>query len=174
MLADELDAQLIIIGSRATHKLDRLCRGSVRDELMAQLSRPILVVPKDEPNEFEFNPRCVMVPIEGSSPCPPALTLANDIAAAYAGKLLLLGTAGTSSSLLFHEAEKMTLDGVDVRTLRSSESPIRAIHRAVTEHRADAIVLASPKRSLYNRWFGNTAERVLRDERLPIFVVHGP
>jgi nucleotide-binding universal stress UspA family protein len=45
LLADDSDADLVVIGSRATNKLLRLFSGSVRDELLNTLERPILAVP---------------------------------------------------------------------------------------------------------------------------------
>lgn len=143
-LADEFDADLVVIGGAARSKLRRLLCGSTRDELIERSARPLLVVRGGSSRTDNFAPACIVVPFEGSAPRGSALGLASEIAAAHGAELILLGAGATQPDLL----------------------------HVIAEHRPDALVMSASTRSPIRRLFPNMADRVLAQGDMPVFVVH--
>ena len=150
-LADALGADLVVIGNHPGAKLRRVLCGSVRDEIVRASTLPVLAVDEDPERPPDFRPLCILTPVDDSPGSVGAVRLATEIARRYAARLV----------------------PVDVARLRAG-AWIRAIDRAVIEHRPSMIVLgAAPVRGLRDPFASNVVERLLQESHVPLLVVQG-
>lgn len=143
LLADQIDADLIVVGDSKRGKLQRLWTGSTRDELLAETKRPLLVVPMS-PTTAEFAPRCVAVATD-ASPHVAAVELAVDLASAYDARLVMVDC--------------------------SHGDVAASIERATSDHSPDVLVVPARPRVGPHRLWPSTAERVVQQAAVPVLVV---
>lgn len=157
-VADEIDADLIIMGSRGLKRLQSILANSVSQYVFQLSSRPMLLV-KDDIYIKKINR--IMVAVDGSDAATQCLQLAlfllRDI---KAGQLILAhinkdlrGKSSESSSIAAEkdpilaaaiaEAKKQ---GVQPRCVTSSGSPGAEICRLADEMNVDLLMLGSPDR----------------------------
>lgn len=157
-VADEIDADLIIMGSRGLKRLQSILANSVSQYVFQLSSRPMLLV-KDDIYIKKINR--IMVAVDGSDAAKQCLQLAlfllRDI---KAGQLILAhinkdlrGKSSESSSIsaekdpvlasAIAEAKKQ---GVQPRCVTSSGSPGAEICRLADEMNVDLLMLGSPDR----------------------------
>lgn len=157
-VADEIDADLIIMGSRGLKRLQSILANSVSQYVFQLSSRPMLLV-KDDIYIKKINR--IMVAVDGSDAAKQCLQLAlfllRDI---KAGQLILAhinkDLRGKSSELSSASAEKDPIlaaaiaeakkQGVQPRSVTSSGNPGAEICRLAEEMNVDLLMLGSPDR----------------------------
>lgn len=157
-VADEIDADLIIMGSRGLKRLQSILANSVSQYVFQLSSRPMLLV-KDDIYVKRINR--IMVAVDGSDAAKQCLRLAlfllRDI---KTGQLILAhinkDLSGKSSEVLPTAAEKdpvlasaiaqVKQQGVQPRCITSSGNPGREICRLAEEMNVDLLILGSPDR----------------------------
>ncbi len=157
-VADEIDADLIIMGSRGLKRLQSILANSVSQYVFQLSSRPMLLV-KDDIYIKKINR--IMVAVDGSDAAKQCLQLAlfllRDI---KAGQLILAhinkDLRGKSSESSSASAEKDPVlasaiteakkQGVQPRCVTSSGSPGAEICRLADEMNVDLLMLGSPDR----------------------------
>lgn len=157
-VADEIDADLLIMGSRGLKRLQAILANSVSQYVFQLSSRPMLLV-KDDIYIKKINR--IMVAVDGSNAAKQCLQLAlfllRDI---KAGQLILVHVnkdlSGKASEVSSTAAEKDPIlasaiaqakkQGVQPRCVTSSGNPGAEICRIAEEMNVDMLMLGSPDR----------------------------
>jgi nucleotide-binding universal stress UspA family protein len=199
--ADEVRSDMILVPSHGYAGVRRVLRGSIADAVLHKTSVPILVIhPTREPAETETRSDLahVLVPLDGSLLAERILGPACDLARATGARLTLtqvivsptvLGprimpvhTRGLEIDVdavqgyLEDVAQDLRADGFDVSVhVAEGTSAAPAIAKAAKQLDADVIALATHgygglKRTL----LGSTADRLVRNSRLPMLVMRPP
>lgn len=188
--ADEVDADLIVVGTHGRSGVDRLVCGSVAESILERSSRPVLVVRAPGVTLQAMPIRLILHPTDFSASSWPALGVARALARANGAKITLLHVApaevlpgGTfyapadlgpereALARLRDETARAGLEG-SVQTRFSQGDPVTEILRAAEELRCDLIVMGTHGRTGLRRLLmGSTAESVIRKAACPTLVV---
>ena len=194
-LAREINAGLIVIGTRGQTGLQRILLGSTAERVVRFASRPVLVVRRcKEPKEFIL--RNILAPIDFSQCSMSGAMYAAFFAKTFDARLLLLhvfsgvmpGMTGKTS-----KSSKKNDDAIDLENARMDmeaftqldflrkvkrATEVRAgyavdeICREAAKSKTDLVVIATHGRTGFNRMFlGSVAEHVLRYAECPVMVV---
>jgi nucleotide-binding universal stress UspA family protein len=157
-VADEIDADLIIMGSRGLKRLQSILANSVSQYVFQLSSRPMLLVKDDI---YVKRIKRVMVAIDNSEPAKNCLNLALFLLRDIKDSQLILAhvntdLGGKSSGITEVKPEKTPAFtdaaaaaerlGVPVRCLVSSGKPGEEICRLAEELNVDLLLLGSPDR----------------------------
>lgn len=184
--ADDIDTDVITMGTQGGSGLARPLLGSTTIEVLRQSSRPVLVVPSDSAVPTDGY-ATVLVATDGSEGAREAETMAIEWAGAlgasihglYVVELALSGSAEVEAALE-SEGERVVEDmtargedaGVDVTTAVESGVPHEVIREQADERDADLIVLGARGRGGIERAFlGSVSERTIRTATKPVLVV---
>jgi len=197
--ADEIDADLIVMGSHGRRGPARWVLGSVAEKVLRRAACPVVTVhPKQ--NEIGTDPlrpiRNILVPLDFSSPSNLALTSAKELAARNDGRLVLLHVVDTDTLPAFYGA---AMDEITERLTERSLTELRLCYESTpgpevpyepvtiagraaativdfAEHEgSDLIVIPSLGRTGISRWLvGSTAERVVRSAPCPVLTLKEP
>ena len=137
----------------------------------------------------------ILVPLDGSPLAERALAVAAKLARSADGTLILvqalpmtfvyesplvsqalppanLAEKPYAQAYLTRQADLPMLSGLPIETAVLTGTPALCILEAVTEHRADMIVMTSHGRSGFSHWvFGSVAEHVARQAHVPVLVL---
>ena len=178
--ADEVEADLIVVGTHGRSGLDRLLCGSVAESVLQRSSRPVLVVRQTDVSRTEKPIRIVLHPTDFSGPSRPALGVALALARSHRARLVLLyagpGDLGPEHAELAQLKEQSDRAGLDVsvETRFGQGEPVTEILRAARDLRCDLIVLGSHGRTGFDRrMVGSVAESVIREAPCLTLVVKG-
>ena len=193
-LAREINAGLIVIGTRGHTGLERILLGSTAERVVRFASRPALVVRRrKQPREFML--RKILAPVDFSQCSMSGAIYAAFLAKTFEANLLLLHvfsgvmaapTGKTSKSLKKNDAIDLENARLDMEAFMQLDF-LRKVKRA-TEIRAgyavdevcrearksdvDLVVIATHGRSGFNRMLlGSVAEHVVRYAECPVIVV---
>ena len=198
-LAREINAGLIVIGTRGQTGLQRILLGSTAERVVRFASRPVLVVRRrKEPKEIMV--RNILAPIDFSQCSMSGAMYAAFFAKTFDARLLLLHvfsgvmpglTGKTSKALKENDAIDLENARLDMEAFTQLDF-LRKVKRA-TEVRAgyavdeiccearksdiDLVVIATHGRTGFNRMLlGSVAEHVVRYSKCPVMVVpsHAP
>lgn len=86
-MAGELDAELLVVGSRGRHELGSAVLGSVAAELIRDAPCPVVLVPPEAALPFEQERRALVCGVEGSDRDRDILRLADDLRRRLSGTL---------------------------------------------------------------------------------------
>ncbi|BAY60237.1 hypothetical protein NIES22_02950 [Calothrix brevissima NIES-22] len=157
-VADEIDADLIIMGSRGLKRLQSILSNSVSQYVFQLSSRPMLLV-KDDIYVKRINR--VMVAIDNSESAKHCLNLALFLLRGIEGGQLILANVNTDLRGKSSELNEVTPDknpvlaaavaeanrqGVKARCFSSSGKPGEEICRLAEELSVDLLLLGSPDR----------------------------
>lgn len=157
-VADEIDADLIIMGSRGLKRLQSILSNSVSQYVFQLSSRPMLLVKDDI---YVKNIKRVMVAMDKSDAAKHCLKLATFLLQGIPGGQLILANVdtdlrGKSSEISEVSSEKNPVltaavaeaerYGVPVRCYTSSGKPGEEICRLAEELNVDLLLLGSPDR----------------------------
>ena len=157
-VADEIDADLIIMGSRGLKRLQSILSNSVSQYVFQLTSRPMLLV-KDDIFVKKINR--IMVAMDGSDAAKQCLQLALFLLRDIRGGQLILGhvnkdLSGKAGEASLTGAEKDPVlapaiaeakkQGVQPRCVTSSGKPGAEICRLAEEMNVDLLMLGSPDR----------------------------
>jgi nucleotide-binding universal stress UspA family protein len=157
-VAEEIDADLIIMGSRGLKRLQAILSNSVSQYVFQLSSRPMLLV-KDDIYVKKINR--IMVAYDGSDPAKQCLQLALSLLREIKGGQLILvhinkDLSGKPGEVTLAAAEKDPIlasaiaeakkQGVQARCVTSTGKPGEEICRLAEEMAVDLLVLGSPDR----------------------------
>ncbi|BAZ78816.1 universal stress protein [Sphaerospermopsis kisseleviana CS-549] len=157
-VADEIEADLIIMGSRGLKRLKSILANSVSQYVFQLSSRPMLLVKDDI---YVKRIKRVMVAIDNSDASQNCLNLALFLLRDVSGGQLILANINTDlgsklSGIADIKPEKDTVlgnavtaaerQGVSVRCVTSSGKPGEEICRLAEELNVDLLLLGSPDR----------------------------
>ena len=191
-LAREINAGLIVIGTRGHTGLERILLGSTAERVVRFASHPVLVVRRGRKQPKEFMLRRILAPIDFSQCSMSGATYAALFAKAFDASLLLLHVFSGSIPEPTGEASKGKNDAIDLENARldmeaftqldflrevKHATEIRAgyavheICRVARKSDVDVVVIATHGRTGFNRMLlGSVAEHVVRYAECPVMV----
>lgn len=198
-LAGELDAGLVIVGSRGLGPVRRALLGSVSDSIVHHAHCPVLVV-RDGEREKDYLPGRILLAVDGSEEADAATRAAVEISNATGSELhlvfalrtdpqppyphLLMGerwdsiierTKQKAREFVDRRAEKIQAEGGEVRDAHLSfGKPDAEIVKLGEELRAGLIVVGSRGLGGIDRaLMGSVSDSVVRHAHSPVLVVRG-
>lgn len=188
--ADDVDADLIVVGTHGRGGVDRLICGSVAESVMRQSSRPVLVARHPEESRPGATIRVILHPTDFSPRSWPALGVARALARVNHADLALMhvapaevltgGTFYAPADLGPERAELAKLQeqsagaGLEgrVKARFGQGDPVTEILLAADELTCDLIVMGSHGRTGLRRLLmGSVAESVCRRAPCPALIV---
>ncbi len=149
-VADEINADLIVMGSRGVGRLRSILVNSASQYVFQLSRRPMLLVRDDL---YVRHPNRLLVAVDGTAISDRALNLACDMArgvAAMAVRVVHVGSQRGGSPVAERILDKARLSarrlGVDVEIEERNGNPAQEICAAVEDSNSDLLVLASPDR----------------------------
>ncbi|WP_088241997.1 universal stress protein [Calothrix rhizosoleniae] len=157
-VADEIDANLIIMGSRGLKRLQSILKNSVSQYVFQLSSRPMLLV-KDDIYVKRINR--VMVAIDKSDAAENCLDMALFLLRDIKGSELVLtnvaknatgkisetsGTSAEDNPIFANAITKTKTQGIQYRCITSSGKPGEEICRLADSNNVDLLLLGSPDR----------------------------
>lgn len=193
-VADELQADLIVVGTHGRGGVEHLLLGSVAEKVMRKARCPVMVVPAAA-GQADVLFRRVLCPIDGSASSADAVAYAVSLARETDGRLILLAvvepvpTGGEFGAL--DASEYRRLGETHARALLAAAVPPevrdwchveevvdygKASERIVATAaalQADAIVMGVRGRGAIDLLaFGSTTNDVIRRATCPVLAVH--
>jgi len=156
-VADEIDADLIIMGSRGLKRLQSILSNSVSQYVFQLSSRPMLLVKDDI---YIKRIKRVMVAIDGSEAAKECLKLALFLTRDIKGSQLILAyvdkmpskaaegstTVAENNPILAPAIAEAKRQGVQTRAVVSAGKPGEEICRLAQENDVDLLIIGSPDR----------------------------
>jgi nucleotide-binding universal stress UspA family protein len=188
--ADEVDADLIVVGIHGRSGLDRLICGSTAESVMRRSSRPVLVLRDPKASRQTWPIRLILHPTDFSGHSRPALGVARALARSNGARLVLLHVApaevltggnffapadlGSEREALATMQEQSATAGLEgsVETRLTQGDPVTEILQAAEEMACDLIVMGLHGRTgLLRILMGSVAESVIRSSPCLALVV---
>jgi nucleotide-binding universal stress UspA family protein len=146
--AQDFNAGLIVIGNRPSMKVDRLFRGSTRDDVVKRSAVPVLLTPARPDTPVELPPRCILLPSADAPQNAPAARLARNLARVYGAEV------------------------VSMQAAANVQEEIDALRNMVGDLEPGLLVMVRPPQGVWNRLgFPDIVERVLQEINVPTLVV---
>ncbi|WP_148263727.1 universal stress protein [Halopiger xanaduensis] len=195
MVAEDYDADLIIMGTHGRSGVDRYLLGSVTERVIRRSDVPVLTVRTRDDGNVSFPYDDVLVPTDGSDGAEAAYEPAIALATAYDAMLHALSVIETNALGLEtapkgndegpDEAARMALEEVEANASQASAadvvteitfgSPHEEIRSYVREHDIDLVVMGTHGRSGLPRYLlGSVAEKLVRTASVPVMTVRKP
>jgi nucleotide-binding universal stress UspA family protein len=198
--ADNLECDLILMGTQGREGFDRLLVGSVAERVTRLANQPVMLVRSSVSSKtIEFE--SILVPVDGSSTSQAALWTADEIAKQLGASLHFLhvvpdlplpmgdgmgfGTMNYRSepwiealedqgqAIIKHAKESSTLEKVETSTIPASGArTAKQILKFAKEHHSSLIVIGTHGRSGFDRLLlGSIAEGVMHHADVPVILV---
>lgn len=188
LIADEEDADCLVVGSTHRGEIGRVMPGSVGDRLLAGARCAVAIAPKGHADTGS-SLRRIGVGIDGEEESMEAMRVADDIAGAVDGSLRLVAVAGTdvvparmdATSPGYESALEQRLGNVlsaaaetcdpalEVAEVMIAGDPSEVLIRQTAE--LDLMVLGSRGYGPLRRvLLGGVASKVVRDARCPVLI----
>jgi nucleotide-binding universal stress UspA family protein len=194
-VADELHADLIVLGTHGRGGFEHLLLGSVAEKVMRKAPCPVMVVPPSTGAGSDVRFSRILCPIDGSSSSADAVSYAVSLARETDGHLILLAVVepvpvgGEFGALDADEyrhigeahAQKLVQDALaaDVREWCQVEHVVaegkasEGILATAKDRHADVIVMGVRGRGAIDLMaFGSTTNDVIRRATCPVVAVH--
>lgn len=156
-VADEIDADLIVMGSRGLKRLQSILSNSVSQYVFQLSSRPMLLVKDDI---YIKKIKRVMVAIDGSQAAKECLKLALFLTRDIKGSQLILAyvdkmsskagegatTVAENNPILAPAIAEAKRQGVQTRAVVSAGKPAEEICRLAQDNDVDLLIIGSPDR----------------------------
>ena len=196
--ADEVEADLILIGTRGHTGFKRLLLGSVAEEVVRIADRPVLTVHPGDDRPIE-PVRQLLLPTDFSPAADQALAAASLLLAGSTDARIILvhtyhiastvvplgGFGGGASSLLVSNAHQIAAraaepsaaalraKGFQVEVVVDRGDPTEVVTELALERDVDLIVMGTRGHSKLRLVFmGSTAERIIEHAPCPVLTVH--
>ncbi|MHB1556869.1 MAG: universal stress protein [Isosphaeraceae bacterium] len=179
--ADEVDADLIVMGTQGRTGVDRLICGSVAETVMRRSNRPVLTVREARAPQPDQPIKLILHPTDFSAHSWPALGVARTLARSTGARLVLLHVAAPEvfSGGTMHTAEDLSPEREALARLKEESAHIgpegsvqtrfvqgdagSEIVTTAEEMGCDLIVMGSHGRTGFRRLLmGSVAEAVMR------------
>jgi len=184
-LAAAENCDLIVMGRRGLHRLERALIGSVTARVIGYSQRDVLVVPDDTHVGFQR----VLVATDGSKQCKPAVERAIDFARSYGGDITVVSIVDVPAEFyaeapqvvedLVHKAKgyveevkkQAETSGVKVESFVKEGEAYQAIVDLAKDRDVNIIVMGSHGRTGLKRLLmGSVAEKVIGYAPCPVLV----
>jgi nucleotide-binding universal stress UspA family protein len=192
---DDVDADLLVMGTHGRTGVDRYVAGSVTERVLRRADIPVLTVREVEAARSLDEYETVVVPTDGSEAADIAVGHALALAAVGGATVhavnvidvgALAASAGESppANLLseFEAAGRKSADAVAKRARDAGlaaesvvlkGSPGHALLEYTSEHDADLVTMGTTGRTGLDRYLlGSTTERVVRHADMPVLAVN--
>ncbi|MBI5847377.1 MAG: universal stress protein [Nitrospirae bacterium] len=187
-LSDAENYDLIVMGRRGQHRLERALVGSVTARVIGYSHRDVLVVPKDAAVGWQK----ILIATDGSKYSDAATEKAIDFALSYGGELIILSVVDMPAEFYGESPEawdrlvvkarsyadkakqKAEASGIRVQAFVREAETWQAIIDMTDEMEADTIIMGSHGRTGLKRLLmGSVTEKVIGHARCPVLVVKG-
>ena len=184
-LASAENCDLIVMGRRGLHRLERSLVGSVTARVIGYSQRDVLVVPDDTQVGFQR----VLVATDGSKQCRPAVEKAIDFSQSYGGEISVVSIVDVPAEFyaeapqivedMIHKAKiyveevkkKAEASGVKAEAFVKEGEAYQAIVDLAKERDVNIIVMGSHGRTGLKRLLmGSVAEKVIGYAPCPVLV----
>jgi nucleotide-binding universal stress UspA family protein len=184
-LASAENCDLIVMGRRGLHRLERSLVGSVTARVIGYSQRDVLVVPDDTHVGFQR----VLVATDGSKQCRPAVEKAIDFSQSYGGEISVVSIVDVPAEFyaeapqvvedMIHKAKiyveevkkQAEASGVKAEAFVKEGEAYQAIVDLAKERDVNIIVMGSHGRTGLKRLLmGSVAEKVIGYAPCPVLV----
>lgn len=191
--ADDMGADLIVMGTHGRSGFERLALGSVTEKVLRKATCPVLAVPGEHVGPVPLAIRRVLCPTDFSPASDQAVTYGRFMALTSGAALWIStvidwpfgdthGSDAVSQLRQSIEAEAQSnLDaaaapgGPPTETYVLSGTPWKAITTFARENKVGLIVIGVSGRGAVDRaLLGSTTHHVVRDAPCPVLTVHAP
>lgn len=176
--ADDVGADLIIMGTHGRHGIRRAFLGSVTERVLRETQRPVMtVLPKDTPVKGEVKIGTILCPVNFTDIAREALQNASAIAGALNAQLIVMNVLEKETDEARFKAWIDLL--VPARTVYKQivvkGDPAARVLETATQLGADLIVMGAQHKFFSDATvIGTTTERVTRFARQPVLTVVRP
>ena len=175
--AEESQADLVVMGRRGVHWLERLVLGEAAARVVGHVRCSVLVVPQ----QASFWERGILVAVDGSRYADMAAVAAGNLAKRCGLPLTVLAVCASddlSCDLIKPLADRvrdlLRQDGVAADSLALEGRPADTIIQAARDNDCDLIVVGNQGRSGLERiLMGSVSQQVVTHARCPVLVVKG-
>lgn len=175
--AEEIQADLVVMGRRGVHWLERLVLGEAAARVVGHVKCSVLVVPQ-EANLWE---KGILVAVDGSRYADAAAVAAGNLAKRCGLPLTVLAVCASddlSCDLIKPLADRvrdlLRQDGVAADSVALEGKPADTIIQAARDNDCDLIVLGSHGRTGLDRiLLGSVSQQVVTHAKCPVLVVKG-
>ena len=186
-VADDENCDLIVMGRRGTHQLERELVGSVTARVIGYTSKDVLVVP----DGASLTRKNILLATDGSPSCEDAVQRAIDIAKEHAADLTAVSVVytndeylalapGVVEDLVAKAKDKLASieqkgreAGIEINCLVREGEAYEAITTLAQNTDIDLIVMGSHGRKRLQRLLmGSVTERTIGYAHCPVLVVH--
>jgi nucleotide-binding universal stress UspA family protein len=186
-VADDENCDLIIMGRRGTHRLERELVGSVTARVIGYTPKDVLVVP----DGCKLTRKNILLATDGSSSCESAVDRAIEIAKEQSANLTAISVVYTNDEylalapgiigdLIGKAKEKLATikqkgkkAGIEINVIVKEGEAYEAITTLAQNSNVDLIVMGSHgKKRLQRLLMGSVTERTIGYAACPVLVVH--
>ncbi len=186
-VADDENCDLIVMGRRGTHQLERELVGSVTARVIGYTLKDVLVVP----DNTKLTRKNILLATDGSPSCEAAVDRAIEIANEQSAHLTAVSVVYTNDEyialapgivedLIGKAKEKLATikqkgkeAGVEINTVIKEGEAYEAINTLAQNSNVDLIVMGSHgKKGLQRLLMGSVTERTIGYAACPVLVVH--
>lgn len=176
--ADDIDADLIIMGTHGRHGLRGTLLGSVTERVLRETARPLMtVIPREETRHHEPRFSKILCPVNFTEIARHALEYACALAQVFGAELTVMTVVetydGTSVEKRFSEwVDPLLRDRTHYQQLLVSGDPAPRVLQVADEIAADLIVIGAQHTRFSDATvIGTTTERVTRFAKQPVLTV---
>ena len=180
-MADNLSADLIIMGTHGRHGLTRALLGSVTERVLRMTSRPVLSV---TPRLFETNRgigiKSILCPVNFTPVARIALEHANVLAEVFGANVIVVYVAEESDALLSLDLQQEFASWLDPLVRENATYKKVIVHGDaaarvldVADHIAADIIVVGAQHKFFadDTVIGGTTERITRFAKHPVLTV---
>lgn len=186
-VADDENCDLIVMGRRGTHQLERELMGSVTARVIGYTLKDVLVVP----DNTKLTRKNILLATDGSPRCEAAVDRAIELAKDQSASLTAVSVVYTNdeyialapgivADLIGKAKEKLATikqkgkeAGVEINTVIKEGEAYEAINTLAQNSNVDLIVMGSHgKKGLQRLLMGSVTERTIGYAACPVLVVH--
>jgi len=181
MTADDVNADLIIMGSHGRHGLRRALLGSVTERVLRETTRPVMtVVPKIRPVDSETKIATILCPVNFTDVAREALENACALAGALEAQVIVMhvveredDTTPANVETRFHSwVDPLVRGRTRYEQVVSAGEPAARVLEVADQVRADLIVLGAQHKLFSDATvIGTTTERVTRFAHQPVLTI---
>lgn len=180
MTADNVDADLIIMGTHGRHGFRRAVIGSVAERVLRETKRPVMtVIPKNSPTTPGVSIRTILCPVNFTPVAQQALESACGLAGAFDAQLMVVNVV-EKDEIATSSVESQFSRWVDPLVRRQTRyeqivltgDAAERVLEVADQVRADLIVVGAQHKFFSDATVvGATTERITRFARQPVLTI---
>lgn len=174
--AQDLKADLIVMGSHGRGGINRLMLGSVTERTIRESDVPVLAVRGDQPGVRDFRIQHILCPVNDSAPARQALERALEMAACFGATLTAVHVHEPGKPAKIEDLAKWTCrfqrPGCTIEELVRKGDASEEVIELARQRNSDLIVVgASHRRFFEARVLSTNTVRILRHAPCPVLAV---